>query len=76
LVLTHNDSGIFGYVTDTVDANEAAARAAWVSPVFGDIVAKMTLAAELEVERLLGLGVPIVVDRGNGIEELTTWPSR
>jgi hypothetical protein len=44
--------------------------------VFGDIIAKMTLAADLEVERLLGLGLPLVVDRGNGVEELSTRPSR
>ncbi len=28
-------------------------------------------AAKLEVERRLRLGLPVVVDRGNGIEELT-----
>jgi hypothetical protein len=47
-----------------------------VSPVFGDIAAKMALAAETEIERLLNLGAPVIVDRGNGIEELNTWPSR
>jgi hypothetical protein len=57
-------------MTGIVDANEVAARDEWVSPVFGDIVAKMTVAVNLEVERRLGLGLPVVVDRGNGIEEL------
>ena len=57
-------------MTGIVDANEVAARDEWVSPVFGDIVAKMTVAVSLEVERRLGLGLPGVVDRGNGIEEL------
>ena len=60
----------------TVDADAVAARADWVSPVFGDIVAKMTLAGDREVERLLRLGVPVVVDRGNGIEEITALPNR
>jgi hypothetical protein len=41
----------------------------WAFPVFGDIVAKMTVAVNLEVERRLRLCLP-VVDRGNGIEEL------
>jgi len=57
-------------MTGIVDANEEAARTDSVSPVFGDIVAKMTVAVSLEVERRLGLGLPVVVDRGNGIEEL------
>ena len=47
-----------------------------MSPVFGDIVTKMTRAVDQEVERLLRLGVPVVVDRGNGIEEITTQPRR
>jgi len=55
---------------EIVDADEVATWAVWVSPVFGDIVAKMTVAVNLEVERRLRLGLPVVVDRGNGIEEL------
>lgn len=57
----------------TVD--ETVTEAEWISPVFGDIVAKVKLAGEQEIERLLRLGLPVVVDRGNGIEELTSWPS-
>lgn len=46
----------------------------WMSPVFGDIVAKIKFAADQEIERRLRLGLPVVVDRGNGVEELTAWP--
>jgi hypothetical protein len=45
-----------------------------ISPVFGDIAAKMQLAAKQEWQRLLSTGAPIIVDRGNGIEEWHTWP--
>jgi hypothetical protein len=55
---------------EIVDADEVATWAVWVSPVFGDIVAKMTVGVKLEVERRLRLGLPVVVDRGNGIEDL------
>lgn len=42
-----------------------------VSPVFGDVVAKFQAAVRTEVERRLQLGLPVVVDRGHGVEELT-----
>jgi hypothetical protein len=42
--------------------------------VFGDIAARMKLAIDQEVQRLLAMGVPIIVDRGNGIEELYPLP--
>jgi hypothetical protein len=58
-------------MTQTADSDEAAAAAEWVSPVFGDIAAKIKLAANLEIKRRLELGLPVVVERGNGIEELT-----
>jgi hypothetical protein len=58
-------------VTRTTDSEEAAPEAEWVSPVFGDIAAKIKLAANLEIKRRLELGLPVVVERGNGIEELT-----
>ena len=64
-------SDIFEPMTWTADSEEAAAEADWVSPVFGDIAAKIKLAAKLEIERRLELGLPVVVERGNGIEELT-----
>ena len=63
-------------MTETVQAAKGLDESEWISPVFGDIIAKMTLAADLEVERLLGLGLPIIVDRGNGVEELSARPSR
>jgi hypothetical protein len=63
-------TGILGLMGEIVDADEVATWAVWVSPVFGDIVAKMTVAVNLEVERRLRLGLPVVVDRGNGIEDL------
>jgi hypothetical protein len=59
----------------TATPGEVATDAEWISPVFGDIAAKVKLAGKLEVERLMRLGLPVVVDRGNGIEELTTRPS-
>jgi hypothetical protein len=43
----------------------------WISPVFGDIVAKMESAADQEIARRLALGLPVVVDRGHGVEELS-----
>jgi hypothetical protein len=64
-------SDIIEPMTRTADSEEAAAEADWVSPVFGDIAAKIKLAAKLEIERRLELGLPVVVERGNGIEELT-----
>lgn len=51
-------------------ADETVTEAEWVSPVFGDIVAKMILAVDLEVERRLRSGLPVVVERGNGIEQI------
>jgi len=59
----------------TATTGEIATDVEWISPVFGDIAAKVKRAAKLEVERLLRLGLPVVVDWGNGIEELITWPS-
>jgi hypothetical protein len=44
------------------------------SPVFGDIAAKMKLAIDEEVQRLLALGLPVWVDRGNGVEALYSLP--
>ena len=58
------------HVAKTVDTGEAVSEADWVSPVFGDIVAKMILAVDLEVERRLRSGLPVVVERGNGIEQI------
>jgi hypothetical protein len=74
VVLRHSSrnegaTGILGLVGEIVGADEVATWAVWVSPVFGDIVEKMTAAVNLEVERRLRLGLPVVVDRGNGIEE-------
>jgi hypothetical protein len=53
---------------------EATQHSSRISPVFGDIAAKMQLAAKREIERLLSIGAPIIIDRGNGIEEWHTWP--
>jgi hypothetical protein len=58
-------------MAETVTTGEIVTDADWISPVFGDIAAKIKLAAKLEVERRLRLGLPVVVDRGNGIEDLT-----
>jgi hypothetical protein len=69
-------SGNLALVAKTLGAERAAAHSGVVSPVFGDIAAKMSLAVDQEVERLLGLGVPLVIDRGNGVEILTARPSR
>ena len=63
-------------MTETVETATERHRLERISPVFGDIVAKMTQAADSEIDRLLSLGIPVVVDRGHGIEELTTRPSR
>jgi hypothetical protein len=63
-------------MAETVTTGEIVTEAEWISPVFGDILAKVKLAGEQEIERLLRLGLPVVVDRGNGIEELTALPSQ
>ena len=42
--------------------------------MFGDIAAKMELAGKREVQRLLAMGAPTIVDRGNGVEELYSLP--
>ena len=63
-------------MTDTVETATERHRLERISPVFGDIVVKMTQAADHEIDRLLSLGIPVVVDRGHGIEELTIRPSR
>jgi hypothetical protein len=34
----------------------------------------MELSAKREIQRLLSIGAPIIIDRGNGIEEWYTWP--
>ncbi len=53
---------------------EATQHSSHISPVFGDIAAKMQLAAKREIERLLSIGAPIIISRGNGIEEWHSWP--
>ena len=52
-------------------SDKAASDTLSVSPVFGDIVAKFQAVVRKEVERRLQLGLPVVVDRGHGVEELT-----
>jgi hypothetical protein len=63
-------------VADTVDIEHPEIANASMSPTFGDIVANMTHAADTDGERLLALGAPIVVERGNGIEKLTSKVNR
>ena len=53
---------------------EATIHSGVISPVFGDIAAKMQLAVKLEVERLFSIGASVIVYRGNGIEELHSLP--
>jgi hypothetical protein len=53
---------------------QATQHSSRISPVFGDIAAKMELSAKREIQRLLSIGAPIIIDRGNGIEEWYTWP--
>ena len=57
-------------MSETVDVEDGTERGRWVSPIFGDVVAKMTLAIDEEVARRYRLGLPVIVDRGNGIEDL------
>ena len=56
------------------ELKEATLHSSQISPVFGDIAAKMELAAKREIQRLLSIGAPIIIDRGNGIEAWYTWP--
>jgi len=58
----------------TNELNETTFHSGLISPVFGDIAAKMKIAIDQEVQRLLAMGVPIIVDRGNGIEVLYSLP--
>ncbi|MGH9058825.1 MAG: hypothetical protein ACRDZY_04810 [Acidimicrobiales bacterium] len=53
------------------ETTSEADRAHHVSPVFGDLIAKATLAIDVEVERRQRLGLPVIVDRGRGVEQLT-----
>jgi hypothetical protein len=57
-------------MSDVTDAEREATHPALVSPVFGDIPAKIAAAAKHEVEHRLRLGLPVYVDRGNGVEDL------
>lgn len=49
---------------------------ALVSPIFGDIPEKAATAARREIERRLRLALPVIVDRGNGIEDLNARNAR
>jgi hypothetical protein len=53
---------------------EATQHSSRISPVFGDIAAKMQLAAKREIQRPLSIGAPIIIDRGNGIDGWYSWP--
>jgi hypothetical protein len=53
---------------------QATQHSSRISPVFGDIAAKMQLSAKREIQRLLSIGAPIIINRGHGIEEWYTWP--
>ena len=59
------------YHEDMATSDKAVSDTLSVSPVFGDVVAKFQAAARKEVERRLRLGLPVVEDRGHGVEELT-----
>lgn len=52
----------------------ATQRSSHISPVFGDIAAIMQLSAKREIQCLLSIGAPIIINRGNGIEEWYSWP--
>lgn len=54
-----------------IDTDQGTLDPALVSPVFGDIPAKVATAAQREVERRLRLGLPVIVDRGDGVEDLS-----
>ncbi len=41
-----------------------------VSALLGDIPAKVAAATRAEYERRLRLGLPVIVDRGHGVEDL------
>jgi hypothetical protein len=56
------------------ELKEATLHSSQISPMFGDIAAKMELAGKREVQRLVAMGAPIIVDRGNGVEELYSLP--
>lgn len=58
-------------MAEAVNTDQDALDPALVSPVFGDIPAKVAVAARREVERRLRLGLQVIVDRGDGIEDLS-----
>jgi hypothetical protein len=59
------------------ELKDATMHSSQISPVFGDIAAKMEMAAKREIQRLRSLGMPIIVDRGNGVEEWhSSWRPR
>jgi len=47
---------------------ERAPNSRLISPLFGDIAAKMKLAIDEEGRCLGASGAPIIVDRGNGVD--------
>jgi hypothetical protein len=49
---------------------DATIHSGVISPVFGDIAAKMQLAINDEIQRLWSIGATAIVNRGNGIEQL------
>ena len=56
------------------ELKHATQHSSRISTVFGDIAAKMQLAAKREIQRLLSIVAPINVDRSRGIEELHSLP--
>ena len=58
----------------TLVTGEMSTRTDAVTPTFDDTAAKVKLAVDQEVERRLRLGLPVVVDEGHGIEDLSARP--
>ena len=61
-------------VSTTPEASTA--NAAVASVLLGDIPGKIAAAAKAEYERRLRLGLPVIVNRGNGVEDLNANSQR
>ncbi len=57
-------------MSQATSADHTDTNPALVSALLGDIPAKVAAATRAEYERRLRRGLPVIVDRGHGVEDL------